>query len=96
MPGRRRHDLDVGRLTKILEADQACADLRLYFGAGLGRGELPPFTGGLFEFLDGGGNRADACNRFTASDILSIEMSERLGVNTGSGAGQAAVGVGSR
>ncbi len=74
MPGRRRQDLDVGRLTRIVEDNQACEDLRLYFGVGLGRGELPPFTGGRFELLDGGGNRADACNRFTASDILSIEM----------------------
>jgi hypothetical protein len=74
MPRRRRQDLDVARLTRILADDQACRDLRLYFGVGLGRGKLPPFTGGRFEFLDGGGDRPDACNRFTASDILSIEM----------------------
>jgi len=70
----RRQDLDVARLTRILEDDQACRDLRLYFGVGLGMRELPPFTGGRFELLDGGGDRADTCYRFTASDILSIEM----------------------
>ena len=74
MSGRRRVDLDVARLTRFLEDDQACRDLRLYFGVGLGPGELPAFTGGRFELLDGGGDQADTCNRFTASDILSIEM----------------------
>jgi hypothetical protein len=74
MSRRRRVDLDVARLTRFLEADQACRDLRLYFGVGLGLGELPSFSGGRFELLDGGGDRADMCNRFAASDILSIEM----------------------
>jgi hypothetical protein len=74
MSRRRRVDLDVARLTEILEDDQACRDLRRYFGVGLGPGELPPFTGSRFELLDGGGDRADTCNRFTAADILSIEM----------------------
>jgi Family of unknown function (DUF6308) len=74
MPRSRRQDLDVAGLTRILEEDQTCRDLRLYFGVGLGRRELPPFTGGRFERLDGGGDRADASNRFTASDILSIQM----------------------
>ena len=74
MPGRQRVDLDIAQLTKFLEDDQACRDLRLYFGAGLGPGELPSFTGGRFELLGGGGDRADTCNRFTASDILSVEM----------------------
>jgi Family of unknown function (DUF6308) len=74
MPRRRCQDLDVVRLTEILEDDQACRDLRLYFGVGLGRRKLPPFTGGRFELLDGGGDRPDTCNRFTASDILAIGM----------------------
>jgi hypothetical protein len=74
MAGRRRSDLDVGQLTRVLEDDQACRDLREYLGVGLGEGELPVSTGGRFEFLDGGGDRADACNLFTASDILSLEM----------------------
>jgi hypothetical protein len=39
-----------------------------------GKGSSPPFTGSRFELLDRGGDRADTCNRFTASDILSIEM----------------------
>jgi hypothetical protein len=67
-------DLDVARLTRILEDDQACQDLQHYFGVGLGQNELPPFTGGRFELLDGGGDPADKCNRFTASDILAVEM----------------------
>jgi hypothetical protein len=74
MPRRRRQDLDVARLTRILEDDQACRDLRLYFGIGLEGRKLPSFTGGRFELLDRGGDRADTCSRFTASDILSVEM----------------------
>jgi hypothetical protein len=74
MPEQRRRNLDVGQLTRILEDDQARQDLREYFGVGLGERELPASTGGRFELLDGGGNRADTCNRFTASDILSLEM----------------------
>lgn len=74
MPGPRRGDLDVGQLTRILEDDQACQDLREYFGVGLEEGELPASTGGRFEFLGGGGDRADSRNRFTASDILSLQM----------------------
>jgi hypothetical protein len=70
----RRRDLDVAQLTRILEDDQACRDLQRYFGVGLGKGELPPSTGGRFEILDGGGDRAEVCNRFTASDILALGL----------------------
>jgi len=74
MPQQRRRDLDVGMVTRILEDNRACQDLRGYFGVGLGERELPASTGGRFELLDGGGDRDDACNLFTASDILSLEM----------------------
>lgn len=74
MGRRRRVDLDIAQLTSVLEDDRACRDLQRYFGVGLGQEQLPPFTGGRFELLDGGGDLADTCNRFTASDILSIEM----------------------
>lgn len=56
MPRRRRRDLDVAQLTRILEDDQASRDLRLYFGVDLGTRAPPPFTGGRFELLDGGGD----------------------------------------
>jgi hypothetical protein len=74
MPRRRRQDLDVARLTRILEDGQSCRDLRAYFGVGLGKGQLPPFAGGRFDLVGGGGDRPDTCDRFTASDILSVEM----------------------
>jgi hypothetical protein len=70
----RRRDLDVAQLTRILEDDQACRDLQHYFGVGPGKGELPPSTGGRFELLDGGGDRAEVCNRFTASDIVALGL----------------------
>jgi Family of unknown function (DUF6308) len=35
---------------------------------------LPPYEGGRFGHLDGGGNRADACNHFTASDVVALKL----------------------
>lgn len=70
----RREELDAGQLAKLLSGDQACCDLRRYFGVGLQKGVLPPYEGGRFEFLDGGGNRADVCNRFTASDVVALKL----------------------
>jgi hypothetical protein len=82
----RRRDLDVVQLAGILTDDQACHDLRLYFGVGLETGKLPPYTGARFEFLDGGGDRVDVCNRFTPSDIvalrlLSVELPARVALD---------------
>ena len=87
----RRHDLDVAELTKLLLEDQTCQDLRLYFGVGLETGQLPPYAGGRFELLDGGGDRADVRDRFTASDIvalrlLSIELPARVALDLLEGA----------
>lgn len=74
MPRTRRQDLDVAQLTKVLADDQACQHLRRYFGVGLESGELSPYTGGRFEFLDGGGDRAEICSRFTAADIVALGL----------------------
>jgi hypothetical protein len=71
MPRVRRQELDVAQLTKILADNQACQHLRCYFGVGLGSGELSPYTGSRFEFLDGGGDRAEICSRFTTADIVA-------------------------
>ncbi len=75
----------------IVADHQAYLDLRLYFGIGLADGELPPYEGGRFEFLDDGGDRADVCNRFTASDIvalklLSVELPARIALDLLEGA----------
>ena len=87
----RRPNLDVAELAKIITDDQACRDLQLYFGVGLGGRELPPYAGGRFELLDGGGDRADICNCFTASDIvalglLSVELPARVALDLLEGA----------
>ena len=74
MPRVRRQDLDVVSLNRLLIDDQARCDPRRYFGVGLGRGELPPYTGGRFEFLDGGGDGEEVCNRFTASDVVALSL----------------------
>jgi hypothetical protein len=70
----RRPNVDVSRLTRIVTDDQARCDLRRYFGIGLGAGELPPYAGGRFELLDGGGDRVEVCNCFTASDIVALKL----------------------
>jgi hypothetical protein len=70
----RREELNIGQLTRLLSDDQARCDLRRYFGVDLQKGMLPPYEGGRFELLDGGGNRADTCNRFTASDVVALKL----------------------
>jgi hypothetical protein len=71
---RRRQELDVDQLSQLLRGEQAERDLRRYFGVGLGQDELPAFEGGRFEILDGGGDRAEVRDRFTASDLLAVEL----------------------
>jgi hypothetical protein len=68
-----RQDLDVDQLSQLLRGEQAERDLRRYFGVGLGQDELA-FEGGRFEILDGGGDRPEARDRFTASDLLAVEL----------------------
>lgn len=72
----RRRELDVDQLARLLGGDQAERDLRRYYGVGLTptSGQLPAFEGGRFESLDGGGDRVDVCDRFTASDLLAVEL----------------------
>src|ERR1700760_4408273 len=67
-------DLDIAGLTRLLADEQAVRDLRLYFGVGLARGELSPFTGGRFELFDGGGDRPETRHRFTAADIFAVQL----------------------
>jgi Family of unknown function (DUF6308) len=69
-----RQELDVANLVRVLQDDQAPRHLQLYYGVGLTRGQLPPFTGGRFELLGGGGDRAAVCNCFTAEDVLAVEL----------------------
>jgi hypothetical protein len=70
----QRQDLDVGLLSELLRGEQARRDLRRYFGVGLGSMKLPPFTGGRFEALGGGGDRPEVRNQFTAADLLAVGL----------------------
>jgi Family of unknown function (DUF6308) len=70
----RRQELDVDRVSQLLRSEQAEGDLRRYFGVGLRQGELPAFEGGQFETLGGGGDRPEVRDRFTASDLLAVEL----------------------
>jgi hypothetical protein len=74
VPRVRRQELDVGQLTRLLSGDQARCDLRRYFGVDLEKGDLPPYEGGRFELLDGGGNHPDTCDHFTTSDVVALKL----------------------
>jgi hypothetical protein len=89
----RRPNVDVSKLARIVTDHRACRDLQLYFGVGLGGGELPPYAGGRFELLDGGGDRADVCNRFTASDIGTGQGDRVFGTHKLNQPGDCVVGV---
>lgn len=66
--------LNVVQLSGILRSAQAEADLRRYFGVGLRADELPPYTGGRFELLAGGGDQPEVQDEFTPADLLAVEM----------------------
>ena len=54
-----------------------------YFGVGLPAGSVPPYTGGLFDSLEGGGDRHDVRDRITAADLLAVRaLSVRPPVRT--------------
>lgn len=58
-----------------LVADPTSADhLREYFGVGRPADSAPLFTGGRFESLNGGGDRADAANAIGADDLVAVQL----------------------
>ena len=65
-----RASIDTDAVLAIVTAERAVTDLRVYFGLDGGT----PFSGAYFERLTGGGDRADAANRFTADDLVAVTM----------------------
>ncbi|GAA4243241.1 DUF6308 family protein [Dactylosporangium darangshiense] len=49
-------------------------DLQRYFAVGLPSCEVPPFTGGRFDRLSGGGDHAKVRDVITADDLIAVEM----------------------
>ncbi|GAA3232304.1 hypothetical protein GCM10010532_068280 [Dactylosporangium siamense] len=61
-------------MLRVLDDPRSVPDLRKYFGVGLPLGGMSPFTGGRFELLAGGGDRAASCDVITADDLIAVEM----------------------
>lgn len=68
MPVTTQHLLD------LVADPTSVADLRTYFGCGLPAGEVPSYTGGRFESLEGGGIRPETVNLITAGDLVAVQM----------------------
>ena len=70
---------DVGMLTTltsqelltVVGAAQSLEDLKRYFE---GTPEAPPFTGGRFELLFGGGDREETANMIAADDLVAVQL----------------------
>lgn len=66
--------LTTQQLLDLVADPASVEDLRSYFGCDLPVGEVPPYTGGRFEFLAGGGDHTDAANVITAGDLIAVQM----------------------
>ncbi|MFB6986096.1 DUF6308 family protein [Streptomyces sp. NPDC056304] len=62
----------VERLRALVADAQAIVDLRRYFGIDLPPGAMP-FTGSRFEHLAGGGDRPEAADTITATDLIAVQ-----------------------
>lgn len=72
--GKRPADLDIDQLSRLLRDDRTKRNLQRYFGVGLGSNQIPPYAGGRFDSLGGGGSGPGVCDEFTPSDILAVEL----------------------
>ncbi len=61
-------------LLDVIDQPASAADLRLYFGLDHDKGSVPPFTGGRFEGLAGGGDRPETANIIAADDVLAVQF----------------------
>lgn len=66
--------LSTLQILELVAADAAVGALRTYFGVERPEGELPSYTGGRFEFLDGGGDLAEVEDRITPGDLIAVQM----------------------
>ena len=61
-------------LLAVIQRDQSVRDLRRYFGTDPPDGAFPPFTGGRFDVLAGGGDRPEVQDIITAEDLVAVEL----------------------
>jgi Family of unknown function (DUF6308) len=61
-------------LMSIVDDLRSVDDLREYFGVGAPPGTAPPFTGGRFDQLAGGGDRTGFEHLITPDDLIAVEL----------------------
>lgn len=66
--------IDRSRLLAVVDDPRSESDLRKYFAPDLPPGQVPPYTGGRFELLAGGGDRAATADLITADDLIAVQM----------------------
>lgn len=71
MDAERRKPLTLAQLLTLVAEPDATAHLREYFSPG---SPLPNYSGGRFELLAGGGDRASAANHIDAADLIAVEL----------------------
>lgn len=69
-----RASVNLEQLLSLADEAAAVPNLVAYFGTDLPPGSAPRYTGGRFEGLAGGGDRADAADRIHADDLVAVEM----------------------
>ena len=62
----------TARLLRALGHEWAISDIEEYLGTGNPSAFTTPFAGRRFEEIDGGGDRTDVANAFTAADVAAI------------------------
>lgn len=66
--------LTTQQLLELVGAKASVHDLRTYFGVDRSTGAVPDYTGGRFEFLDGGGDRPAVADVITPGDLVAVQM----------------------
>lgn len=66
--------IDLATSLTILDDPQSVEDLHWYFAFRLSPDDVPPFTGGRFDRLGGGGDRPEVRDMFTAADLIAVQI----------------------
>jgi hypothetical protein len=69
-----RTPITTVRLLDVVTDPRAVDDLVAYFEPGRAPGTPPRYSGSRFEFLAGGGDRAETANRITFDDLVAVSL----------------------
>jgi hypothetical protein len=65
---------ELAALLDALDDPQSVTDLRRLLAIELQSVDVPPFTGGRFDRLGGGGDRPEVGDIITSDDLIAVEM----------------------